>query len=191
MAKLADAQDLKSWDPKWSCGFDPHPRHQLFRKFSSLSAAACKLQGSELKGKNLLKHASGRKAASAVIKELGDRSQVVVVHKRYALACKLFEYTFEPLISDVSMALYLVNFHKFIANLLYLSSVAHHSRAITFRRFRRAVRRSLSSHRVHRKGARRNAEIARPARRERQKGCQEFRGRKDFATVHLTAWSRL
>src|SRR6266511_1554025 len=52
-----------------------------------------RLQGSELKGKNLLKHASGRKAAAAVIKELGDRSQIVVVHKRYALACKLFEYT--------------------------------------------------------------------------------------------------
>ena len=27
VAKLADAQDLKSWDPKGSCGFDPRPRH--------------------------------------------------------------------------------------------------------------------------------------------------------------------
>ena len=27
VAKLADAQDLKSWDPKGSCGFDSHPRH--------------------------------------------------------------------------------------------------------------------------------------------------------------------
>jgi hypothetical protein len=25
---MADAQDLKSWDPKGSCGFDSHPRHQ-------------------------------------------------------------------------------------------------------------------------------------------------------------------
>jgi hypothetical protein len=100
-----------------------------------------RLQGSELKGKNLLKHSSGRKAAAAVIKELGERSQVVVVHKRYVLACKLFEYTFEPLISDVSMALYAVNFHKFIADLLYLSSVAHHPRATSLaERFEQAVR---------------------------------------------------
>ena len=27
VAKLADAQDLKSWDLKGSCGFDSHPRH--------------------------------------------------------------------------------------------------------------------------------------------------------------------
>ena len=27
VAKLADAQDLKSWDPQGSCGFDPRPRH--------------------------------------------------------------------------------------------------------------------------------------------------------------------
>ena len=29
VAKLADAQDLKSWDSKESCGFDPRPRHSL------------------------------------------------------------------------------------------------------------------------------------------------------------------
>jgi hypothetical protein len=27
VAELADAQDLKSCDPKGSCGFDPRPRH--------------------------------------------------------------------------------------------------------------------------------------------------------------------
>ena len=29
VAKLADAQDLKSWDSKESCGFDSRPRHQI------------------------------------------------------------------------------------------------------------------------------------------------------------------
>ena len=28
VAKLADAQDLKSWVRKRTCGFDPRPRHQ-------------------------------------------------------------------------------------------------------------------------------------------------------------------
>ena len=29
VAKLADAQDLKSWDSKESCGFDSRPRHHV------------------------------------------------------------------------------------------------------------------------------------------------------------------
>jgi hypothetical protein len=33
VAKLADAQDLKSWDSKESCGFDSRPRHQFVKKF--------------------------------------------------------------------------------------------------------------------------------------------------------------
>jgi hypothetical protein len=100
-----------------------------------------RLQGTELKGRNPLRNAPGRKALVAVLDELGDRSQIVIVHKRYALAGKLFEYTFEPLISDVSTALYSVNFQKFIANLVYLSSVAHHARAMSFsERFEKAVR---------------------------------------------------
>src|SRR6478672_10197508 len=32
VAKLADAQDLKSWDRKRSCGFDSRPRHQCADK---------------------------------------------------------------------------------------------------------------------------------------------------------------
>lgn len=100
-----------------------------------------RLQGTELKGKNLLRNSPGRKAATAVVEELGDRAQVVVVQKKYALACKLFEYTFEPMISAVSTALYSVNFQKFIANLVYLSGVAHHSRALALaERFEKAVR---------------------------------------------------
>ena len=40
MAKLADAQDLKSWDPKGSCGFDSHPRHPpAFARFAGFGEA--------------------------------------------------------------------------------------------------------------------------------------------------------
>ena len=35
VAKLADAQDLKSWDSKESCGFDSHPRHQARQRVSA------------------------------------------------------------------------------------------------------------------------------------------------------------
>jgi hypothetical protein len=100
-----------------------------------------RLQGNELKGKNLLRHAQGRKAAAALIKELGQRSQVVIVQKDYALACKIFEYVFEPLLSDVSTALYEVNFHKYVGNLLYSQALKHHDRARSLlQRFEQAVR---------------------------------------------------
>ena len=33
VAELADAQDLKSWVLKWTCGFDPRPRHQVPKAF--------------------------------------------------------------------------------------------------------------------------------------------------------------
>jgi hypothetical protein len=99
-----------------------------------------RIQGNELKGQRLLKYASGRKAALAVIEELGARSNVVVVHKRYALACKVFEYTFEPLLSDVSAALYAVDFHKFIGTLLHFSSVKNHRAWELSERFEQAVR---------------------------------------------------
>ena len=42
VAKLADAQDLKSWDPEGSCGFDSRPRHS--RSFVRVHAGcACRL----------------------------------------------------------------------------------------------------------------------------------------------------
>jgi hypothetical protein len=120
-----------------SVAIDPAEAAQLVAQ----TISDFRLQGKELKGKNLLRHASGRKAATAVIRELGARAQVVIVHKKYALACKLFEYTFEPLISEISTVLYSVNFHKFIANLLYLASLSHHPRAHVFsERFEQAVR---------------------------------------------------
>jgi len=100
-----------------------------------------RLQGNELKGKNLLRHPSGGKAATALIRRLGARSRVVIVNKQYALAGKLFEYTFEPLISDINTVLYGVNFQKFIANLVYLCSIAGHERARDFAdRFEKGVR---------------------------------------------------
>jgi hypothetical protein len=40
VAKLADAQDLKSWAPQGACGFDPHPRHHQLPPVESCAAIA-------------------------------------------------------------------------------------------------------------------------------------------------------
>jgi hypothetical protein len=43
----------------------------------------------------------------------------VINHKKYNLACKFFEYIFEPTISEKNYLFYNIKFNNFIANLLY------------------------------------------------------------------------
>ena len=42
------------------------------------------------------------------------------MHKKYALACKLYEYLFEPVLADKSYVFYQIGFHRFISMLVYL-----------------------------------------------------------------------
>jgi hypothetical protein len=100
-----------------------------------------RVQGDELKGRNLLKYSNGRKAIFQLINAVGSRAQLVVHHKEYALATKFFEYAFEPLVSDVNSVFYAIDFHKFIGNLLYLNVFLRQERAVELSgRFQEAVR---------------------------------------------------
>ena len=83
-----------------------------------------RLQGKELKGSNLLKNNLGRKAVASVLAETLPISQSVAYHKQFALACKLFEYIYEPVIANSSSVFYNIGFHKFVSNLLYVEMVA-------------------------------------------------------------------
>lgn len=78
------------------------------------------LQMPEWKGSKMLSTRRGREAALAVFDAVCTQSITVVADKRFALAGKLFEYIFEPVLYSVSEPLYQRGFHKFIANLLYL-----------------------------------------------------------------------
>jgi hypothetical protein len=78
-----------------------------------------RLLASELKGSKLVKTGRGRDATSFLIKECGPISQSVVIHKKYALACKLFEYIFEPALSEKIGIFYHLGFHKFVSTLLF------------------------------------------------------------------------
>lgn len=77
------------------------------------------LQG-ELKGSNLVKHKNGKNAIRELFESQVDNVQMVYHHKKYALACKYFEYVFEPAVSDNNKPFYYHNFHRFIANLVYI-----------------------------------------------------------------------
>ena len=78
------------------------------------------IQGGELKGRRLLRFASGRRVVAEVFQALEGRYKVALFEKRFALACKFYEYIFEPSLATHSLLFYALRFHLFIANLLYL-----------------------------------------------------------------------
>ena len=57
------------------------------------------IQG-EMKGSNFTKHPKGRKAIAMVLERCASKAKVMVADKKFALAGKLFEYIFEPALSD-------------------------------------------------------------------------------------------
>ncbi|MCE4059882.1 DUF3800 domain-containing protein [Pandoraea sputorum] len=79
-----------------------------------------RVQGGEIKGSKLLKFSRGRKLIDEVLDRYSGNIKVSISDKKFALACKFFEYIFEPTISDINSIFYGIGFHKFIANVLYL-----------------------------------------------------------------------
>src|SRR5688572_5142394 len=89
-----------------------------------------RLQGRELKGRNLVRTERGHRAINALLDTVGGRCQVAVHHKEFALAGKFFEYAFEPFISANNALFYSIDFHLFVANMLYLSVFTKRERAV-------------------------------------------------------------
>ena len=104
--------------------------------------ARFRLQG-ELKGRNLIRSAQGRDALTELWSRHAELSYSVICHKKYALACKLFEYIFEPVIANSSSGFYAVGFHKFVANLLFAQLSKANADAeqlfVDFQKFMRGV----------------------------------------------------
>lgn len=82
------------------------------------------VQGGELKGKNLVKYNRGRRAMDDILTHFEGRVKISISDKKYALACKFFEYIFEPSLSDINSLFYSIKFHLFIANILYVEFLA-------------------------------------------------------------------
>lgn len=82
------------------------------------------VQGSELKGKNLVKFSRGRKAIDDILTHYEGRVKISISNKKYALAGKFFEYIFEPSLAEISSLFYGINFHLFITNILYLEFIS-------------------------------------------------------------------
>lgn len=82
------------------------------------------IQGGELKGSRLVKFNRGRKAVDEILDHFDGRMKISISNKKYALACKIHEYVFEPCYSAINSLFYRAGFHKFIANILYVEFVA-------------------------------------------------------------------
>ncbi|MFA7657086.1 DUF3800 domain-containing protein [Acidithiobacillus thiooxidans] len=82
------------------------------------------IQGGELKGSKLVRFNRGRKAIDEVLKNFDKQIKLSISDKKYALACKFYEYIFEPCYSEINYIFYGIGFHRFIANILYLEFVA-------------------------------------------------------------------
>jgi hypothetical protein len=108
------------------------------------------IQGGELKGCNLVKHNRGRQAMTTVLDRFHDRIKVTVYDKKYALACKFFEYIFEPTISEVNSLFYGIGFHKFISNVLHMHFLSEAKYAeeiyMDFQNLMRTYEESIATH---------------------------------------------
>lgn len=95
----------------------------------------------ELKGSALCRRRSAHPIVERILSDHAHAASVIVFEKKYALACKMFEYLLEPALAPISTLLYEMGFHKFIANGLYLQMMSGHGSAeTTFCRFQDALR---------------------------------------------------
>lgn len=58
-----------------------------------------------------------------------DRIKVAVYEKKFNLACKFYEYIFEPALAQKNSLFYQIKFHRFISNILYLDFVCRSEEA--------------------------------------------------------------
>jgi hypothetical protein len=68
----------------------------------------------------MLKTDSGRRAITSVLRACGENVRLATHLKKFALACKFFEYIFEPALAEQNSIFYDCDFHQFIGNLLWM-----------------------------------------------------------------------
>lgn len=82
--------------------------------------AATKRDVREIKGRGTSRTPRGSAAATWLLDSLADNVIVSIFHKKFALACKMYEYAFEPIVSNCNSLYYSIEFNRFIAGLIYL-----------------------------------------------------------------------
>ena len=79
-----------------------------------------RIHSEELKGARLVRSRKGKQVVSWLLERCADQSLLFIADKEYALACKFFEYVYEPVLAARNSLLYAINFHKFVAMVVYI-----------------------------------------------------------------------
>jgi Protein of unknown function (DUF3800) len=103
--------------------------HEEAKEFVEGVIKDYRVQSGELKFQRLIRYSRGREAITHVLSKFSHRSKVTINHKKFNLACKFYEYIFEPTIASKNSIFYNLNFHRFISNLLYLHFEQKHEYA--------------------------------------------------------------
>ena len=90
---------------------------------SRLRAEHPRVQGAELKGARLAKSTGGRALIHDALRSIRGRYLATIYDKKFSLACKFFEYIFEPVLARNSALFYANDFHRFIGALVYMNFV--------------------------------------------------------------------
>ncbi len=84
-----------------------------------------KIQNGELKAVKLIRRERGKRLIIDILEQFQDKIKISVHDKKFALSAKFFEYIFEPVIAQKSSIFYQLNFHKYIANSIYVSYISN------------------------------------------------------------------
>jgi hypothetical protein len=102
-----------------------------------------RLQMGELKASKLLRTPRGRAIVADILERMDGRYIVTLYDKRLSLACKFFEYVYEPVLQRNNRVFYDHNLHRFVGMFLYMMMVASgegaEALAIEFERFMRTL----------------------------------------------------
>ena len=93
---------------------------ELASALCSEARSQFKINHNELKGSSLVKHHKGRAAIEWLLNKLSRYSHVMIINKEYAAACRFFEYIFEPILSQRNSIFYSIDFHRYMATMLYM-----------------------------------------------------------------------
>ena len=101
------------------------------------------VEAEELKGTKLAKSRAGRRVILDTLQLMRGRYLVTAYDKKLSLACKFFEYVFEPVLARNNRLFYENDFHKFIASLVYVNFLCNEEAIVQiitqFERFMRSL----------------------------------------------------
>jgi hypothetical protein len=102
-----------------SVALDPETAGQIVAD----ARAAGRIQAPEIKGAHLMRSSRGRAVALNLLRAMRGSYLVTAYDKKLSLACKFFEYIFEPVLAANNRLFYENDFHKFIATVVYVNFI--------------------------------------------------------------------